>query len=253
MRTTWEQTIWRPEPLFDSAMVFCIAPGPSLTREICDSLQGRPAIAVNAAGYMAPWADILFFTDCGWFEAGRDPTYCGQRGNDEWPRRKFVEGWRGLVVTFAPMVKRILDDPDSPYPLARLPRVRRVQPDQATSGQSLPMRDGRPGFPQRPGIQCGRSSGHTAPALARAMGACGACLVGYDMRVVDGREHCHSDYEGMPRDLGIYNREFLPAFEGWNAAALNDGFEIYNCTPGSAIAEFPFADLDDMLKMSRAA
>jgi hypothetical protein len=251
-RTEWEQMTWLPEPLFAGKTVFCLTSGPSLTPEICDRLQGQYAIAVNSSGYLAPWADVLLFTDCGWFEHGRAPEHQGRQGHDTWPRRAFVERWRGLVVSFAPVVKRILDDPDNPYLLARLPRICRVRACIETSGTTPPMRHGKSGFPLPPDIQCGRSTGHMAVSLAHAMGAARICLVGYDMRVVDGREHHHDDYKGQPRDLEIYANEFVPAFAGWHAAALNDGFEILNCTPGSAVTEFPFADLDAVLASEAA-
>lgn len=81
------------------------------------------------------------------------------------------------------------------------------------------------------------------------MGARKIALVGFDMRIVDGREHHHVEYGG-PRDTGIYDREFVPAFAGWNADALKAGVEIVNCTPGSAVTEFPFADLDEVVGCS---
>jgi hypothetical protein len=68
-------------------------------------------------------------------------------------------------------------------------------------------------------IRQGRSSGHTAISLAIALGASRVVMLGFDMRFVDGREHHHSEYKG-PRDMQLYEREFVPGFEGWNAAAL---------------------------------
>jgi hypothetical protein len=61
------------------------------------------------------------------------------------------------------------------------------------------------------------------------------------------REHHHSEYVMKPRDLFIYESDFIPAFRGWHAAAREIGCEIVNCTPGSAIPEFPFRDLDEVL------
>ncbi|MEI9804094.1 MAG: hypothetical protein WDN48_06020 [Pseudolabrys sp.] len=112
-----------------------------------------------------------------------------------------------------------------------------------------PRVNGKPAFPPvgSAGVQQGRNSGNTAVALAIAMGAKRVCLVGYDCRIVAGREHFHSEYKG-PRDLSLYDNEFRLAFDGWNEAAINSGVEILNCTPGSAITEFPFADLDEVLR-----
>ena len=106
-----------------------------------------------------------------------------------------------------------------------------------------------PDFASRP-IQQGRSSGHTAIALAIALGASVVVLLGYDMRVVDGREHHHAEYT-EPRDLEQYERDFVPAFAGWDEAALKVGVQVFNCTPGSALLEFPFRNLDDVLACAR--
>lgn len=256
-RTAWEQPIWTPEPLFKGESVFCVACGPSLTPAIAAKLKGRRVIAVNSAVYMVPFADVLFFTDAGWFEAfNEDPDkkrpleLSGRPGNDVWPRRTFVEQFPGLVVSFAPVAKRVLDDPGNPYPLARRPRVLRIKACGAPTHP--PKRAGangyEPGFPplSSPEVHGGRSSGHTAVSLAIALGAACVPLVAYDMRFVDGREHFHTDYRG-PRDATIYGNEFVPGFNGWNEAALASGVRIVNCTPGSAVTEFPFADLDEVL------
>jgi hypothetical protein len=253
--TDWEKPIWTPEPLFDGETVFCVACGPSVPNDIAARLSGKRVIAVNTAIYKIPNADVLFFTDAGWFEGfgeeyGRDKRLSGWPGNDVWPRRQFIERLPGLVVSFAPVVKRVLDDPNNPYPMARKPRVCRIKSCGAPTAQ--PKWAGAmtyvPKFPPigNREIWGGRSSGHTAISLAIAMGAKRVCMVGYDMRVVDGREHFHADYKNG-RDLTIYANEFVPGFTGWNESAWASGVEILNCTPGSAVSEFAFADLEDVL------
>lgn len=264
----WESEVWTPEVLFKGETVFCLASGPSLTQEVADRVRGKGlVVAVNSSVYLAPWADVMFFTDSGWFEKGRAPEMCGLHGDDKWPRRTFVEEFPGLVVTLARSAKRVLPD-----------KAKRIK----TRGQptDCPPRFPVPGSPE---IQQGRTSGHTAISLAIGMGASRVVLCGYDMRLlpVDPpagvvwdnplpgskeerailaksshprhyeiraryREHHHSEYAG-PRDLFIYETDFIPAFRGWHAAAQSMGVEIINCTPGSAIPEFPFADLDEVL------
>src|SRR5690606_31804259 len=113
--------------------------------------------------------------------------------------KEMVASWPGLVVSMSRIAKREMPD-----------KVRRVR------GAWMPE------FPP-PGstpIRQGRSSGHTAIGLAIAMGAARVVLLGYDMRLVDGREHHHSDYAGQPRNTDIYRSEFLPSFDGWNRTAL---------------------------------
>lgn len=208
-RTPWENDFWTPEPIFRGQTVFVLASGPSLTQEVCDHLCGRPAIVINKSFRLAPWASVWFFTD-GWiFESHRED----------------VANWAGEIITLSRAAKREMPD-----------RVKRVRGEWTK------------GFPPlgSPVIRQGRSSGHTAVSLAVALGSARIVLLGFDMRMVEGREHHHAEYTG-PRDLDIYQREFVPAFAGWNADAEQAGVRILNCTPGSAVTEFPFADLADVI------
>lgn len=205
---------WPPRPIWKDDTVFCLASGPSLTQEIADKVKGRKTIVVNSSCILAPWADVLYFTDSGWYEKHRET----------------VRDWPGLVICMARAAKHELPD-----------KIKRVKGEFRL--------DFVPREPET--VRQGRSSGHTAISLAIALGAARIVLLGYDMRLVDGREHHHSEYIG-PRDLGQYAREFVPAFKGWNADALKVGAEILNCTPGSAITEFPFADLDEVLSCAQS-
>jgi hypothetical protein len=205
---------WTPEPIFKGKTVFCLASGPSLTQAVADKIKGHCAITVNSSCRLASWADVLYFTDSGWYEK----------------RRELVRDWPAHVISMSRTAKRELPD-----------KVKRVQ---GRGEPSLP-----PQFPPlgSPYIQQGRTSGHTAISLAIALAANVIVCVGYDMRLVDGREHCHDEYQGEPRDLEQYARELVPAFAGWRAAAKLVGVEILNATPGSAITEFPFVNLDKVL------
>jgi hypothetical protein len=237
----WENEIWTSEPLFRGETVVCIASGPSLTQEICDRIRdardaGRcKAIVVNSSCMLAPWADVLYFTDSGWYDA----------------RKELVARWPGLVVSMSRQAKRELDTPE----LVAARGGHRILRVKGAGDPSWPPR--LPGMPKRlgfppvgsPEIHQGRNSGNTAVSLAIGMGAARVLLVGYDCQLVNGREHHHTEYSG-PRDLTIYDLEFQKAFNGWNEAALNSGVTIVNCTHGSAITEFPFADLDEALACS---
>lgn len=208
-RTPWEDAFWTPEPIFKGETVFVLASGPSLTQNVCDRIRGRNAIVVNKSFRLAPWAAVWFFTDGHIYESHRED----------------VRTWAGEVVTLSRAAKR--EQPD---------KVKRLKGEWTK------------GFPPigSPIIRQGRSSGHTAISVAAALGASLIPLLGFDMRLVEGKEHHHAEYAG-PRDLDIYAREFVPAFAGWNDDALQAGIRIVNCTPGSAVTEFPFADLDEVL------
>ncbi len=210
----WEFEYWTPEPCWRGETVFVLASGPSLTQAICDKVRARNAIVINKSFRLAPWARVWFFTDSSIYEAHRDD----------------VKAWPGEIITMSrtakrelnKAVKRVKGEGDPAFPFLRFPPL------------------------GHPAIRQGRSSGHTAISLAIALGASRVALLGFDMRFVDGREHHHSEYTG-PRDPDLYQREFVPAFAGWNAAAVASGVSIVNCTPGSAVTEFPFVDLDEVL------
>lgn len=215
MRTPWEDEFWTPDVRWRDERCFVVAGGPSVTPEIAGRLQGERTIVVNSTAALMPRASILFFTDNGWLAR----------------EAELVAGWAGEIVTLSRRARRELRD-----------RVRRVK------GET------RADFPA-PGsatIRQGRSSGHTAVGLAVALGATEINLVGFDMRVIaadgDIREHNHDRYRDIAhRDYDLYAREFIPAFAGWRAAALARGAVIRNCTPGSALKEFPMVDLDEVL------
>lgn len=219
-QTPWEHEIWNVEPLWNGRTAFVLASGPSLTQPIADRLRGQSVMVINSTFKLAPWADVWFFTDNNVFT----------------DNRVAVEAWPGHVITLSKQAKRELPK-----------KVKRVRaewcPGFKTAGDGV--------------VKQGRSSGHTGISVAVALGAARIVLLGYDMRTVDGREHHHDDYAGRPRDLDIYQREFIPGFQsfehagviypGWNDAARQHGVEILNATPGSALREFAFVDLDDVL------
>ena len=66
-----------------SEWIFLIGGGPSLRGFDWEKLADRRCIAINAAGYSVPWADVLFFTDWRFYEA----------------HRRLVDGFSGITVT----------------------------------------------------------------------------------------------------------------------------------------------------------
>lgn len=214
-RSDHEMDFWIPERIWAGQRAFIMASGPSLTRDVAERVRGRRTIVINSSYPLAPWADILFFTDNSWFVN----------------HKADVMAWPGEVMTLSRHAKR-----DAPE------RVKRLQ------GETRPQ-----GFPHVGAavVRQGTSSGHSAIGLAVALGAAEIVLLGYDMRVVDGREHHHTEYlqpDGSnKRDMSIYPHRFLPGFEHWNAQALAAGVKVWNATPGSALTEFEAVDLAAML------
>lgn len=200
---------WIPEPIFARQRVFCLASGPSMSGEVAGAVKGHPAIVVNSTMHTAPWADVLYWTDHSWFE----------------PRISLVNVWRGMAITSNRRSAAALPDKVRLIKMARSNRFR--------------LSDGV--------VREGRTSGHAAICLAIAMGAREVVLLGYDMRVDEnGREHHHNDYDGK-RNLDLYAKSYLPAFNGWDEQAKGVGVRIINATPGSAIMEFERSTLDQVL------
>ena len=155
---------------------------------------------------------MLFFRDLDWYLRHRET----------------VEGWAGLAVT---------TNRSAALACRRLTRVVTVH------GADFPAPGSQQG--EHPAVRYGRSSGHLAVSLAIAMGARRVVLLGYDCRFVGGRSHWHDDY-AAPIEL-VYTTDFLPAWRGWGAAAERAGVEVVNATAGSAIAEFRFRPLAEIL------
>ena len=62
-------TPWKVPPMWQGKTVAILASGPSLTPEQCSHVAaaGLPAIAINDTFRLAPWADMLYAADTGWW------------------------------------------------------------------------------------------------------------------------------------------------------------------------------------------
>jgi hypothetical protein len=208
--TARENQYWVPEKLWPGETAFLFAGGTSLRGFDMARVAGRGRLlAVNSSIHLvSPFAgplDLLYFTDTGWFDN----------------RRKEIDAWPGMVFSSNRRAKGWLPD-----------RVKRVQLFDSNEF-NVPGR-----------VKNGRSSGHVAVSLAISLGAARAVLLGYDMHVTSGgRSHHHDDYD-RPAHPDTYSKEFIPSFDGWDAAARRAGTEVLNCTPGSSLKEFSTAPLE---------
>lgn len=101
---------WSVPCLWPDETVFILGGGPSLPIERLTELRGKgKVIAINNAGFVAPWADLLFFADTRWWT---------------WNRDRLGEFEGEYVVTRSPTFK--IDDPIlvldyKPYRLSHVP------------------------------------------------------------------------------------------------------------------------------------
>jgi len=104
-----------------------------------------------------------------------------------------------------------------------------------------------------------RNTGSSAINLAYHLGAKRVVLLGFDMKEVAKEKHedgrpiknwhdVHKKYETrkMQESLGCYKR-YLKCMPDIKRDADKLGLEIINATPNSAIVQFPFAKLEDLV------
>ncbi len=214
---------WHLLPLYKGETVFLLGGGPSLSRRDLDleCLRDHRVIAINNSAYVAPWASILFFRDLKWYFANGE----------------IVDNWKGTVVTSTKSDK---------YP----DNIRVIKLLHSTSFVNLVVNGIQYGQTFKyNAVRYGRSSGHIALSLAVSLGASRVVLLGYDCRIVNGRSHFHDKVEnsGTAQTSVLYEKDFLPAWKGWNDYCTEAGTQVLNATPGSAIQEFPFMSLDEIL------
>jgi hypothetical protein len=190
------------------------ASGPSLTTEIADRCRGQHVIAINDAWRRLPFADVLYACDEAWWDIHKGASaFRGQRWSshgsaDHDDKRACADRYALNLVAGAE----------------------------------------REGFSLDPArIHYGSNSGFQGINLGILFGArpVEILLVGFDMRAPDGQTHFFGPHPSGLRNDKNYGR-FIPAF---NVAArkLPPDIKIINCTPGSALACFPKADLNDAL------
>lgn len=193
-------------------LIACVAPGPSLTAEMCSQLAGRcRVLVINNAFELCPWADWLYACDGAWWDEFHQDVARNFQG-ERWTQDLDAALEYGLKhIELAPRPERF-------------------------SGLSID-----PRF-----IKGGYTSGYQAINLAYHLGASRILLVGYDMRPINGQTHFFGEYLS-PRLARSSRRfdKFARAFDTIDPKKY--GVEIFNCTPGSAITAFPHRSLQEGL------
>lgn len=200
---------WRVDLDWAGETAVCIGGGPSLTPGQVERVRGRAqVIGINDAYKVAPWASVLYGCDLKWWE---------------WHRERVFEQFTGVMVTTDKIAH------------CRWQQIR-----------YLPGKDA-PGLSWDPGlIHWGRNSGYQALNLAVLTGASRVLLLGYDHKMADnGRAHWFGDHPDRVRSS--YESWIKDNWSTVPEALRGHDVEVINCTPGSAIAVFPHADLEEVL------
>ena len=188
-------------------------------------LRGRAAagfrvIAVNDSWRIAPFADALYFCDKSWWDMQQARNHYAVSGTSF---HDLI--YKGFWVTGSP---KFHDHPQVRY--------------LRFTGES--------GLEEEPtGLRTGHNSGYQAINLAVHFGAKKIVLLGFDMRVVNGRTHWHDEPRQSAAAYGndIFPRTMLPHFGSLVVPLAEHDVEIVNATPDSAITCFPSASLKDVL------
>lgn len=198
--------IFEPQCNFDE--IVCIAPGPSLTEEQCQTVMeaGKFTIAIGNAGRYAPYADILYHCDRKWWEYHRGAPY------------------------FYGDAKVSLEAVGKQYP-----EIRRV----LQSGRST-------GYDNAPYVVTGRNSGYQAINLALHFKPKKIILLGYDMQDKDGKHNIDGDHPpGLKRRFSP--EQYMPFYTSLADTLEEECIAVYNCTLNTALTCFEQRELKDVL------
>ena len=223
---------WKSVPrLWPDSTVFIIGGGPSVNSTDLSLIHSHRVIGVNNA-YGDPihdesgklvgmlpraWVDICWFGDNGWWNQ----------------HHEFMRKFPNLIASCA-------TNNNIRY---RVHRVKCVDRGKAGGIEKEPWH-----------ISWNNCSGTAAINLAYHLGATRVVLIGYDMRVIDpvwqgkdlvsGQKNYHSDHsENLHNPFPRYLLKYPTVAKD----AKELGLEILNATPGSAIKQFPFVRLEDVV------
>jgi len=100
------------------------------------------------------------------------------------------------------------------------------------------------------GLRTGFNGGYQSLGLAYHLGAKRCLLLGFDMKLsADGREHWFTDTPDRKRSP---YPQMIAAFDSIVEPLKDDGVDVVNCTPGSALSCFPKMLLRDALQVVEA-
>lgn len=199
---------------------FVLGGGPSLAGFDPERLRGRFVVAVKEAGLtLAPWADVLFWSDPEWGDrnAGRLHLHIG---GDKVCRYDPGQRWGHTPVSDIPVI-------EAAFAAAGVAGV--------AHEKVLP-------FSTDPGRVAGLCSGGSALTLAAVRyGAREIVLLGFDGRA-NGWWHRHRDLAHPERYAA-----FAAAIDAMAPGLAAMGCRVLNATPGSAITAYPMIHLGDVL------
>lgn len=208
---------WVAGPDWLGATVLVMASGPSMSEADAQRVRAwrtgvtpylRRVIVINTTFRLAPWADVLYACDAKWWDYhAAEVSALGFCGG-LWSIQTEARARHGVQII------------------------------ESKRGAGL----GRePGV-----INQGTNSGYQAINFAWQCGAARIVLLGFDMHEVGGRAHWHADHPGKIRRANPY-AQWLLKFPQLASDLDEEGCEVVNCTPNSALRAFQQMPLDEAL------
>lgn len=207
--------LWHVPLVWPEETIVCVGGGPSLTREQVEQCKETARlIVINDAYRLAPLADILYACDARWWNwHDYAPMFRGVRVG---------MAWDAIDATWYPEWESIVPD--------------RIHFIACTGQEGLEIEDST-------AIRSGSNSGYQTINLAVHLGAKRIVLIGYDMQPAeDGRNHWFGEHpDRVPAPP--YDK-MIEAFETLVTPLEENGVEVINATPESALDVFPKARLE---------
>lgn len=189
-----------------------VGTGPSAAAVPLALARGRAkVIVIKRSWRLAPWADLLYGIDQGW-----------------WIANHGAPEFKGLKVTPSPSAARV-------YGLRQVrlkPRAEILAGEIGVLGCGL---DHGGGF-----------SGFQAINLAYQLGSRRVVLVGFDMTLAAGA-HWHDDYRGVGKPDSARVDRWRKALDACAGHFATMGLEVVNASPGSRLMAYPRMELGHAL------
>ena len=194
---------WKVPKIWQGEEVYIVGGGPSVKRLKIEALEEKRIIVANNSYRLFPNASFCFFMD-----------------HDEW----YVHHKEELDATFTGNL------------------VSCHHKLKTASGVLFLENNGNKGLSRNPGsVTNGNNSGTGAINLAFLLGATTIILIGFDMRMVEGKHNYHDEcFRTKPIPNDIYENSFIKNLKTMAIELEREGISVQNATPGSALKVFPF-------------
>lgn len=199
-------------PDWTGGTVVIVGTGPSAADTPLMLAKGKAkSIVIKSAWKLAPWADVLYGVDKGW-----------------WIANSGARVFTGLKVSPSPTVQKLFP---GVLPVRLRPFDRMLSAETGIIGC---------------GLRCGGGfAGFQTMNLAIQWGAKRLILVGFDMTLENGA-HWTKDYRGVARPDPARTASWREALDGCAGQLRDMGIEVLNASVWSALRNYPKVRFADM-------